>query len=230
MMTNNNVTTTNVSKIVRDDFIIEQDNKTPHLYAITFSCPSIERQILIHSITKTKILVGATITTDYTKLIVRATSLYTLSQYKTNKNLEQTHHFLFLLSKQLEYLITKTNHCFIGYNPENMIIIDDNKCFYLSAEHLHRIDKNKITITYPFTKTDFFLSPELERIKEIPSTTHYKTSYYSLARLIIYMLTKNDATPAYILDNASSIQETKLYWLLKRCLHENPSYRTILFL
>jgi len=224
----------NVKKIIQtDDFSILQ--KECNLYTIEFS-PYANNQPLIDSITKTNILVGSTSSHDYTQLFFKATTVETLIQHKKKHCLEMTANLI----NQLQYLIKHTNQCFIGYSPENTIVIDGKKCIYLSIEHLVPIETKKetITITYPFTKNDFFLSPELKTLKVIPSQTHYKTSYYSLACLIIYSLITKDVKTYTIeeSDNISdmleciSIKETKLYYLLKRCLHEEPSKRSILFL
>lgn len=79
-------------------------------------------------------------------------------------------------------------------------------------------------------------------IKEIPSFVHYKTSYFSLACVIIYLLLGCDDEfyKEYIKNSQSKIiieylqhhpiKESKLYWLLIRCLVEEPKNRSILFL
>jgi hypothetical protein len=232
-----------MNKIIStDDFTIFQDERNS-LYTIEF--PSYTNsQLLINSITKTKIIIGATVTNDYTSVSFKASSVrqykrdtYTCT-YTYTKGLQMVKN----LASQLEYLIVKTHNTFIGYNPSNIIVIDENKFIYLSNEHLHSIDKkNNITITSPFTKDDFFLSPELENTKIIPSSIHYKTSYYSLACLIIYVFTseemkiyqnndnENDNNISGMLDFLS-IKETKLYWLLERCLVQEPKKRCILFI
>ena len=228
--------------IKTDDFIIEQDANTPHLHTIT-ALHSTTAQIVFDSILKTRILVGATTTTktntNKTKLVFTATSV---SQLKKRHSYSGALRILFHLSNQLQHLIENTNHCFLGYSPENTIIVDETKCFYLSTEHLQPIKPNDhIPITFPFSQDDFFLSPELKKIREIPSQVHFKTSYYSLACLILYSLTdhkldhleeqeqEQEQEQVHRLDRLP-IKETKLYWLLKRCLHENPLLRSIAYL
>jgi hypothetical protein len=217
--------------IITNDYTIYQDNETPHIYTIVFS-PFTNSEALINSIKKTKIITGATITNNYKTLQIKATSI---SQYKKSLKKEHCgdtntiHHMLTTLTEQLEYLIKKTHHTFIGYNPENVIVIDENKFIYLSDEHLHKIEENNITITYPFSKTDFFLSPELEKITEIPSKAHYKTSYYSLACLIIeYSLKKEQGQQEQ--EEMACLKGSKIYYLLKRCLDTDPNKRSILFI
>ena len=79
------------------------------------------------------------------------------------------------------------------------------------------------------------------RITELPSYIHYKTAYYSLACLVIHALTSDD----YFIEeeNEESFHEkitkqldilqikgTKLYYLLKKCLEEDPKERSIMFI
>ena len=229
--------------IIANDYTIFQDNETPHIYTIVFS-PFTNSEALINSIIKTKIITGATITNNYQIFQIKATSIQTLSQYKKSQkkehynNITTIHHMLANLTQQLEYLIKKTHHTFIGYNPENVIVIDENKFIYLSDEHLNKIEENNITITYPFSKTDFFLSPELEKITEIPSKAHYKTSYYSLACLIIEYSFKKEqqgqqeqqGEQEQEQQEMTCLKGSKIYYLLKRCLDTDPNKRSILFI
>ena len=144
---------------------------------------------------------------------------------------------------------------FLGYNPDNLIVVDGNKYIYISNEYLLNINENneeendkeeeKVTITCPFSQDDFLLSPELYNVKELPANVHYKTIYFSLGSLIIYGLTGNmdflkdengdeDDKPIYQkLNNTLEclpIRGSKLYWLLKRCLDEEPKRRSIIFI
>jgi hypothetical protein len=79
------------------------------------------------------------------------------------------------------------------------------------------------------------------KIKELPSQVHYKTSYFSLGCLLLYALTGgsfsltggDDFYKDYFYNeylNQLHFKNTKLYWLLSRCLVEDPGKRTILFI
>jgi hypothetical protein len=102
-------------------------------------------------------------------------------------------------------------------------------------------------ISSPYSTKDFFFSPELLLIKEIPSYIHFKTSYFSLGLLIIYALLEEDEfyseyinnrhlinhnNPSTILNvlNNHPIKNSKLYWLLSRCLVEEAKDRSIILL
>jgi len=243
------MTTTTTTIIKHDDFKITQDERNQYIFNIDFS-PYTNSQILIQSITKTNILKGTTMTTmtktntntntttNTTKTLqFKATKVSTFTQYKESQ-LKKKHYTDVLLIvhhlvTQLEYLIKNTQHVFIGYNPKNIIVIDDNKFIYLSNEHLLPIENNNmISITCPFSTKDFFFSPELKRIKEIPTKINYKTSYYSLACLIMNIFqeeNQQDQQDQQLLDSLP-IKNTKLYWLLQRCLNEDPNKRSILFI
>ena len=96
-------------------------------------------------------------------------------------------------------------------------------------------------ISSPFSKTNFFISPELFLVTEIPYYIHYKTSYFSLGLFIIYVLLGDDNFyNDYLLNNYSEkilnildnhpIKNTRIYWLLSRCLVEDPRKRSIILI
>ena len=145
------------------------------------------------------------------------------------------------LATQLSYIIKTEKRTLIGYNSENVIVINDKKFAFLGSELVTEIEDNMSQISYPFSKTDFFVSPELLKIKTLPSMVHYKTAYFSLACLILgVLLLDDDYYNEYIKDgdcvkmmdylNKHRIKGTKLYWLLSRCLVDEPEKRCILFI
>jgi hypothetical protein len=156
-----------------------------------------------------------------------------------NLVLKMTHN----LVTQLKYLISHFSQTFLGYSPENLIVIDKHKFVYLCDEFLLDIknenDNENVTISYPFTRDDFFMAPELYCIKEIPSFLNYKVSYFSLGCLILFgLLGDDDFIKEDCVEDLQQIKKhldsliiknTKLYWLLERCLVEEPTNRSILF-
>ena len=232
--------------IKNDDYRIIKDSKNDYTYILYFS-PFGDTKELINSITKTKLMIGTTITSDDKIMSFKATSVKTLEEYKVELKKKYKHSNLpypkvLKMTKdliiQLEYLINRTKHTFIGYNQKNVIVIDDNKFIYLSLEHLHEISKDGlINMTCPFTNDDFFLSPEIKEIKYLPSKVNYKTSYYSLASLLIYGLTNDDTILYYKNEEEEedilkylSIKETQLEWFLERCLITDPNKRSMIFI
>ena len=247
--------------IERDDFKITQDKINGNRYSINFA---INSETLIRSISNTKIILGMTTSENYDIVSFNATSVESFKQYRDGlkeMKYDSTLKMVLDLSLQLNYLLKTYNQVFLGYNPDNLIVVDGNKYIYLTTEYLLNVNENdeeekdkeeekekgkeKVTITCPFSQDDFLLSPELYNVKELPANVHYKTIYFSLGSLIIYGLTGNmdflkdengdeDDKPIYQkLNNTLEclpIRGSKLYWLLKRCLDEEPKRRSIIFI
>jgi hypothetical protein len=225
--------------ILKDDYkIINNSAKNQYIFKILFNLYS---EDLIKSITKTKIILGATTTEKYDTLILNATSIKTFSEFhKHQANINGTRRLptsiiskiLYDLSTQLKYLISYKNKCFLGYSIENIIVIDNNKFVYLTNEYLKDIDthnnKETIMVTSPFTSKDFFISPELLEIRVLPSYIHYKTSYFSLGQQIVNLFSEDDNEITTI-ENIH-IKGTKLYYLLERMLEKDPTNRSIIFI
>jgi len=230
-------------EIYSNDFlkIVEDKNKSIFKLEICYSNP-----ILINSLIKTKIIQGATATEDYKIVNFKAATVKTFKQFQeTRENKKLTINEIFTLiqnlTMQLNYLITNENSTIIGYSPENIIVINDSKFAFLGSEYITEIDDEHALISYPFTTKDFFISPEMLKIKEIPSYIHYKTSYFSLACFVLYALDfENEFYSEYINNKSSDkildyfkfhpIKNTKIYALLSRCLLEEPKNRSILLI
>lgn len=225
--------------------IVEDKNK---IFKIEFSYPNI---VLINSLLKTRLIKGGTTTSDYKILKFKADSVKTFHQFqeenekkigKKNLRIEDIAQLISSLSVQLNYLISKESHTIIGYNPENIIVINDTIFAFFCSELISKVEDNMALISYPFSKEDFYVSPELLNLNELPSYVHYKTGYFSLGCLILYaLLTDNDFYNKYLKEesneinietilNLHPIKNTKLYWLLSRCLIKDPKERSILLI
>ena len=246
--------------IKNDNFYIAQDQTDNKSFTIFFDSYN---EALIKSITKTRIILGATTTEKYRSLTFKASSVLSFFDFqkelkRENKSLKLTYNLALKMTHnlvtQLNYLITHFSKTFLGFSPKNLIVIDKSKFVYLCDEFLLDIIKNqenvenvenqenveKMLISFPFTCDDFFFAPELLSVKEIPSFVNYKVSYFSLGYLILYTLLGDDD---FIKDmeglredklkhqmTTLSIKNTKLYWLIERCLVEEPRNRSILFI
>ena len=232
--------TTKTKKIIEnDEFNIYQDTKKSNLYTIEFSQKS---KILIQSLIKTKILLGSFPSDDYTSLFINANSIQTLKQYQNQlKSINNTRklnyntllQFVKTLSKQIKYLINFEYKSFYAFNTENIIVINESIFVYLSNELLNiHPNTETIEIMYPFPKNlkSFYISPELYKTDTIPSSIHYKTIYYSLSALTIDQIHENDFENDDKIKNLESLKNTKLYFLLLRCLDEDIKNRSILFI
>jgi hypothetical protein len=228
--------------INRDDFTINKDDINENSFSIIFDMNS---ELLIRSISNTKIILGMTTSNKYDLVSFNAASVESFKQYlDSSKKMSYSSSLKMVLdlSLQLNYLQKNYSTTFLGYNPDNLIVVDGNKFIYISNEHLIDIDdEEEITITFPFSRNDFLMSPELCNIKELPAKVHYKTAYFSLGTIIIIgqmgntdFLRNEYDKPIYtkMIDiiERLSIRGTKLYWLLKRCLDEEPKRRSIIFI
>ena len=240
--------------IKNDNFYIGQDLSDNKSFTIFFDSYN---EALIKSLSKTRIILGATTTEKYRSLTFKATSVLTFFDFqkeleRENKSLKLTYNLALKMTHnlvtQLNYLITQFSKTFLGFSLKNLIIIDKSKFVYLCDEFLLDIIKNgengengeKMLIKSPFTRDDFFFSPELLSVKEIPSFVNYKVSYFSLGYLILSCLLGDnidgDSEDLQEKDKISHrmetliIKNTKLYWLLERCLVEEPKNRSILFI
>ena len=236
-----------MSVVYSNDYlkVIEERNK---IFKIEFSYPNV---VLINSLIKTRIIKGGTIKSDYKIIKFKADSVKSLHQFqeenekkigKKNLRIDDIALLISSLSIQLNYLISKESHTIIGYNPDHIIVINDKIFAYFGSELISKVEDNMALISYPFSKEDFYVSPELLNLNELPSYVHYKTGYFSLGCLILYaLLTDNDFYNKYLKEesneinieiilNLHPIKNTKLYWLLSRCLIKDPKERSILLI
>ena len=236
-----------LKEIYSNDFIkiIEDKNKSIFKIEIAYTNKS-----LLNSLIKTKIIQGGTTIDNYKSIKFKAHSVKSLNVFKEEQNkitgssklsINAISQMISTLTMQLNYLITKENRTIIGYNAENIIVINDKKFAFLGSELVTLIEDNMTQISFPFKTTDFFVSPELLKIKEIPSYVHYKTAYFSLGCLVLYALLADDdfyyeylkhQHSEKIIDclNTHTIKNTKLYWLLSRSLVEESKKRSIILI
>jgi len=224
--------------------------KNNNIFRITFFCPN---RVLCESIVFTKILRGATITDDYRTVVFNAVSVEPF-QSKHFRTVSQTAHLVFSLTTQLRYMVDECSHTCLGYNTENLLVIDGQKVIFLDSSIINEIEEDgcSVAVVSPFEETDFFLSPELKGVKDFPFYIHYKTSYFSLGCLLLKCFL-NEETYAnfykeydkeYLTTDTESdkesdiikkymdfcpLKDTKLYWLTLRCLATEPQNRSILF-
>lgn len=236
-----------ITILEKDEYKITKNKKDHNIFNIFF-CNTNSNNIekLIKSFVKTKIITGATITNNYTLVTFNAKTIKTLNQFEQdlwikNKTKElpfsETLKMTYQLSNQLKYIIENYKQSFLGYNKENVIVIDDNNFLYLPTNNeLYNIDsEDNIIITSPFNSKDFYLSPEMSSIKEIPSYVHYKCVYFSLGCLLIDCLRvqgeeqEQGQNTINLLDNLS-LKETKMYYFIKRTLSEDPKNRFLLYI
>lgn len=222
--------------------------KDKSIYIIEFKYSNYK---LINSLLNTRIILGGSTDELYKTIKFKAKTVTTLSEYLHYKKLENgKKQFLVSdaakmirnLTMQINYLLDVESQTILGYNPDEIIVINEEKFAYLGSELIIDIvNRDMAMISSPFSPNNFFASPELLKVKEIPWFTHYKTAYYSLGLLIIYVLLgdkefykdflsqNNQYNPLDALNN-HPIKNTRIYWLLSRCLVEEPKDRSIILI
>jgi serine/threonine protein kinase len=237
-----------------ENIILESENvkikNDNNIFKIEFKLSAYS---LINSLIKTRIIQGGSTDETYKSIIFKANSVKSLEEYKKDKMISQGKKILSVsdlskailsLSMQLNYLIEIECDTILGYNPSDIIVINDEKFAFIGSELVANIDieDNKMaTISWPFCASDFYISPELLKVKEIPSKIHYKTAYFSLGILLIYMLLEDDDFYKEYLNhkhsekileslNNNPIKNTRIYWLLSRCLVEEAKNRSIILI
>jgi hypothetical protein len=229
-----------------DSLKITEEKKTIFIIEMAYM-----NQVLINSLLKTKIIQGGVSTNNYSTIKFKASSVKSLNQFQEerqkqtgskNLTISEVASLVSNLSLQLKYLIEQEHRTIIGYTPENIIVINEKKFAFLGSELISEIEDNKTIISYPFTPNDFFVSPELLKIRELPSYVHYKTAYFSLGCLVLHtLLSDNDFYIKYLKEKSIQsnvielldlhpIKNTKIYWLLSRCLMEEPESRSIILI
>lgn len=113
----------------------------------------------------------------------------------------------------------------------DIMVVNDRHFFIVNTSRVLPISNDRITINTPYKRTPFF-SPELQNLNGIPAKLNWKTSYYSLASLVVYCLTGehilgNKLSSGEIMDK---LYETKLFWALQRCLVVDPEDRYYLII
>ena len=195
---------------------------------------------IYNSITKTKLLSSFFLneaeneanqeTITFTAETVKPLSTFLQKGKLTN---QETIKMIHDLSKQIAYLETKLL-AFIGYNLEDILVINDDTFFIINTIRLLKIDPstNYIPIYSPIEKP-YFSNPELNELTKLPAKIDYRSNYYSLGALILF-----SSTNIYIFaelkedkhDILKPIYYTKIYWFLRRCFHETCNKRILLFI
>lgn len=233
--------------IKSDNYVIYK--KANSIYEIHFRYTAYS---IVNSLIRSKLITGSSTNETYNRITFKAESVKTYSQFLSDYAVKIGRKELLVsdavklirsLVTQLSYLLEKEFSTILGYNPEEIIVINDEKFAFLGSELVSNFDVNteQAMISCPFLPTDFFFSPEILKITELPAYVNYKISYFSLGCLVIYSILGDDdfykeylmhKQPLKILEelNNHPIKNTKIYWLLSRCLVEEPKNRSIIFI
>jgi len=163
-----------------------------------------------------KLLVS--VSADY--IIFQADNLQPLHKYVSNKFLSDNfiNKFIYDLGSQILFL-KDIKYAISCISLSDIIIINNNHYLFINPNNIHK-EGDALSLSLkniPISPDKIYIAPELEQKKiALP----YSSSYYSLAKLILYIFDLN-------LDD---IYYTSLYFFLKRCLLIDPTKRDFLFI
>jgi len=247
---NNTNNDNNNDKIIffTKELTVYNNKEIPDLFKIKLlqTQDKFKSTILFNNLKQTKLLTGLTINNEKNEFSFQASSITTLSEYRNSKwSYEKCQILVSSLIKQLNNLLN-INYSFYGYNPETILVINENIFLQISTEYLYPLENNKITFHSPFIKS-FFIAPEIRYVSFIPSKVNYQCIYYSLAVIVTYLLQNtffkntdlftnpnpnpNKSTyPTFSESDLTQIKGTKLYWFLLRALHDDPEKRKLIYI
>lgn len=146
---------------------------------------------------------------------------------------EQSLNIIHTLSIQINFLYEK-QYGFYGIDLEDIMVIDDDIFIICSDEKLLSIDSHdensQFLVIDKMIHIPFFHNPEILQIIELPAKINHKCIYYSLALLVMKCIFGKEIHDNEIstTEAIKSIEYTKLYFFLKRCL-DNLDDRCLLF-
>lgn len=199
------------------------------------------QNILINSLIKSGLLNNAITDDNYKNIYFKCSSMCLLQDIFKKLKPINIYKMIYDISSQMRYLLEDENSVFIGFDPRHILVVNDDTYLYINGEHLGTIDdQENIEIKYPPNSQDYILAPELYEITELPCKINYKCSYYSVGILYLYIfniietkriqkIDTNDVEEINQLLKNLSINHTKIYYFLQRCLQKNPVIRQIIF-
>tara|TARA_B100001057_G_scaffold191574_1_gene192526 strand:- start:453 stop:1106 length:654 start_codon:yes stop_codon:yes gene_type:complete len=158
---------------------------------------------------------------------------------KEKKNMLSYHH-LTLFFKQVgnQYVnLEKNGYGKVFIDLDDIVVIHKNEekrdsiFLCLGLEDVYEIEKNEIKINFPYKKSrnSTFFSPELKKGKKFPIKIKKQSCIFSLCALIVSCI-KLNFNLENIKEELSSLDQTKLYYALLRCLEDDAYNRYYLWI
>lgn len=133
------------------------------------------------------------------------------------------------------HTLWKLGLTFYGFDIQDVLRID-NTFIICNTTYLMPIHDEHITFIAPMKKP-YFSNPELLTLTTLPTQIHCKCFYYSLGVFITYCLTNQYLLVGNEIKSATEINDilepfynTKIYWFLKRSLHQDINKRSLLLI
>ena len=169
-----------------------------------------------------------------------AYSVVSLKELLKEKKNQLSYHHLSMFFKQVgdQYVnLEKDGYGKVFINLDDIVIIHKNEerrnsiFLCLGLGDVYEIEKNILTINFPYKKSrvSTFFSPELKNGKKFPLKIKKQSCIFSLAMVIVSCI-KPNINLENLVEELSSLDETKLYYALFRCLEEDPHNRYYLWI
>ena len=119
------------------------------------------------------------------------------------------------------HALERRGYSLLFWQPEDIWLV--NNTFYLLVNLTHLVPLRRsqplqLFLAYPLILPKAACAPEVLEMTALPFIAHRSCSYYSLALLCLQQLNLS----------LESLQGTKLYYFLERCMKENPEERRCL--
>ena len=169
---------------------------------------------------------------------IKAKEVNTLQNFLKNNYFSYGDGILFfnMITQQL-FTLDKNNQGILFFDINDIIVIKDNfenNLFYFTnIEKIIPKKNNFLDVISPFDKKNFFLSPEMKNINNLPNKVTKYSSCYSLGILTIYGFLKDKKKTI----NQNTFDKTigflglnKLFYSLKRTIKDIPKERKLLYI
>jgi hypothetical protein len=213
---------------------IEKINDT--MYEFVFNNTD-ENDLLIRSLYELNLgLVKTEANEDVEKYHLDCGSIQTLEQFRSKKSdlldYNSVLNCCLMVGDQMNYFL---KYGFISpyIDIDNIIVIDDIFFAYLNDNFVDVSEDGYMEIGQLYEK-HILMGHELYNLKSLPGRIHVNDWIYSVGLLGVYLLTNSSD-----LQNKSHekygqmiemIQDTKLYFMLLRCLYKNVNERRYLYI
>ena len=176
--------------------------------------------------------------------IFNATNVQSLKNVSKQKNINaQTITAVMFAGLHLIHTLEKYNLAIIDFQLDDFIFIEMGGeigskdytvfCLFIGFDKLVTVTNNFVEFVVPMQKNKFF-APEIENITSLPAKISYpnKSSYYSIGKIALYLLSKNakSRTMDEYKTDLAPLLNTKIYWMILRCLAYNPKNRYLLYI
>jgi hypothetical protein len=125
------------------------------------------------------------------------------------------------LTKQI-MILHKFGYGIYGFDMDDILTID-NHFVFCGCRHVLPLENDHFIFTSPIRRP-YFSSPELNKLTKLPAKLNYKCNYYSLGIFVSLCLLGSENI------NIDVLNDTKIYWFIKRCINEDVDKRVLLLI